>query len=86
MNKTQLELVSRLINRASNGSLKAGWTLTNSKDCIFLSLQKLNEGNQAHALAEKYPHLFSASQVSFRLVNLKLLDDSKAREKFKGRV
>lgn len=91
MNKTQIELISRLINRHSTGSYKLGWTLTVSlpkmphdKDTVFLSLQKLNEGNQAHKLAEKYPNLFRSEQVNFRLVNLFLLDDSRVREQFKG--
>ena len=80
MHKTQVELTSRLVNRYCTGSHKAGWTLTVSKDLIMLSLQKLNEGEQAHRLAEKYPDIFQASQVNFRLVNLKLMDDLKARE------
>lgn len=65
MNKTQKILIDRLINRVSTGNLKQGWTLTiglpkmpHEKDTIFLSLQKLNEGNQAHKLAEKYPDIF----------------------------
>lgn len=86
MNKTQLELINRLVNRYSTGSYKLGWTLTNNKDAVFLSLQKLNEGNQAHKLAEKYPSLFRAEQVNFRLVNLTMLDDLKVRETFKDMV
>ncbi len=78
MNKTQVELVSRLVNRFSTGSVKQGWSLTNS-DKIFLSLQKLNEGNQAHYLAEKYPEIFTVDQKAWRLVTLTLLDDLKAR-------
>jgi hypothetical protein len=79
MNKTQVELISRLVNRYNTGSLKQGWTLTNANS-IFLSLQNLSEGNQAHKLAEKYPEVFASCQKAFRLVNLTLIDDLKARE------
>lgn len=81
MNKTQYNLISRLVNRFDKGSLKQGWTLTDPKTGNpFLSLQKLNEGNQAHHLKDKYPEIFETKQISFRLVILELKDDLKARE------
>jgi hypothetical protein len=79
MNKTQCELVTRLVNRYLQGSAKEGWTLTVSKDLIFLTLQKLNEINQAYNLADKYPDIFRIDSKSWRNVNLFLLDDQKAR-------
>lgn len=66
LNKTQTILVERLNDLHGSGSYKAGWTKTNN----VLSLQKLNEGEQAHRLAEKYPDLYKTEQVSFRLVKL----------------
>lgn len=82
MNKTQKELISRLINRGHFlGSIKQGWTITQpiNNTNIFMSLQKLNEGQQAHNLAEKYPDIFKAEQRAWRLVILFLLDETKAR-------
>lgn len=80
MNKTQVELFNRLVNRASIGSIKNGWTLTMPKGGNpFLRLQKANEGQQAHMLAQKYPDVFAAKQISFKLVDLELLDETKAR-------
>ena len=65
LNKTQEKLVSRL-DGISSGNLKNGWTKTNNT----LSLQKLNEGEQAHKLAEKYPEKYKSEQLSWRLVRL----------------
>jgi hypothetical protein len=88
MNTTQLILVSRLINRYDRGSIKRGWTLTLPSDKAppFLSLQKLNEGEQAHKLAQKFPEIFRAEQKQWRLVNLTLLDDEKARKIALGKI
>lgn len=81
MNKTQKELTSRLINRASTGSYKQGWTLTQPfKGMPFLSLQKLNEIEQAHKLAEKYPLVFKTESRAWRLVHLTLLDEVLGRD------
>lgn len=80
MTKTQVELISRIVNmRDSN--LKKGWTRTGRT----LKLQKLNEGDQAHKLAEKYPQLFKSSQLAWKLVTLELIgDENKAMELIKG--
>lgn len=81
LKKTQLELVSRLVNRYNTGNIKQGWSLTTpSHGAPFLSLQKLNEGNSAHKLAELFPNVFSAEQKAWRLVILRLENDSEARK------
>lgn len=80
INKTQVELISRIVNLKTS-SLKNGWTRTDRT----LKLQKLNEGNQAHKLAEKYPQLFKSSQLAWKLVSLELVgDENKAMELIKG--
>lgn len=81
MNKTEIELVSRLVNRFDKGSLKQGWLLEGET----LQLQKLNEGQQAHNLAEKYPSIFESDQLMYRLVKLKLLDNLAARKLIEGK-
>jgi hypothetical protein len=70
INKTQQLLIERLDGKFGTGNLKQGWTLTNSKDCRFISLQKLNEGEQAHCLAENFPDKYKTKQIAFRLVHL----------------
>ena len=81
MNKTQKELISRIVNRSVNSSGR-GWAFTNAIQ-PFLHLFTLNEGNQALKLAEAYPKVFSANYCGWRLVSLKLLDETKARELIK---
>ena len=84
MKKTQVELASRLVNRFNRGSYKEGWSLTEPvKGNPFLTLQKLNEIEQAHKLAEKYPLIFKSESRAWRLTHLTLLDDLKARELLK---
>ena len=86
MNKTSISLISRLVNRYDTGGAKHGWTLTvPNKDTPFLSLQKLNEGNAAHKLADAFPDIFSADQKQWRLVVLRLLDETKARALIQGK-
>jgi hypothetical protein len=82
MNNTQKELISRLVNQIQ-GSYKQGYTLTITKDKIFLSLQKLNEINQALKLEESFPSIIQYEYKSFRLLNVYLIDDTKARELIK---
>lgn len=79
MNKTQKSLLNRVLNYEGLGSSKVGWTLTALHEWkSFLCLQKLNDGQQAHKLAEKYPDIFRAEQKSFRLVILYVMNESKA--------
>lgn len=83
MNKTQTTLVSRLVNRGPymTGSYKLGWTITEPRHSNpYMALQKLNEINQAYGLADKYPEIFAVNSVSYKLLNLYLLNDLKARE------
>ena len=84
LQKTQHELVSRLVNRFNTGGAKYGWTLTQPKNCApFLTLQKLNEGNAAGKLAAKYPDVFQHKCSAWRLEYLFLINDEKARELLK---
>jgi hypothetical protein len=70
MNKTQTLLIERLEGKHGQGSLKNGWIRYNDGS---ISLQKLNEGDQALKLAEKYPDKFQATYKAWRLVSLKKL-------------
>ena len=79
MVKTQIKIISRLVNRYNKGSAKEGWTLRENNGKPFLALQKLNEINQAYKLEEKYPDMFKTESKLFSLVYLFLLDDLKAR-------
>jgi hypothetical protein len=80
MNKTQVELISRIVN-LKDSNIKKGWSRTGRT----LRLQKLNEGDQAHKLAEKYPSLFKSAQLAWKLVTLELIgDENKAMELIKG--
>lgn len=80
MNKTQLQLISRLLNK-ERGSVKVGWTLTipSNGQPIFISLQKLSEINQAGKLADTYPDIFKFEMKMWRLANLILINETKAR-------
>ena len=71
INKTEYLILSILYNdRPSN--LKKGWTITHTKDGNFLSLQNSSMINQALGLAEKYPDVFEAKLVMFRLCIFKI--------------
>jgi hypothetical protein len=70
MNKTQQKIIERMTNMHGQGSYKLGWHLTNG----ILTLHNLNDGEQAHKLAEKYPNRFKVTQVSFRLVKIEFIN------------
>jgi len=72
MNKTQQKIIERLAGMHGTGNLKQGWTFCDG----VLSLQNHLDGNQAHKLAEKYPERFETSQVSFRLVKIRIINEA----------
>jgi hypothetical protein len=71
INKTQSLLIEMLEGKKGSGRIKDGWTRTVNQDgSVSLTLQKLNQGDQAHKMAAAFPDKYKAAQLAFRLVRL----------------
>ena len=71
INKTQYRIVSILYNdRPSN--LKKGYTVTQSREGNFLSIQNRHWIDQALKLSESFPEVFETNLVMMNLLIFKI--------------
>ena len=85
MNKTQYNIIKRLLGYEGTGGAKVAWSLTLPESYrhfkpAMLSLQRLNEIDQAGKIADKYPEVFAFKLGQWRQAFLTLLNQQFAQK------